>query len=74
MNRTLKDFVFRKALAWKGCHKMKKLWKSNLGKTLNIRIVKVTIETILLYGNLDNQEIARRAVTFVDNLKEGTDL
>ena len=47
---SLKDFEFRKALAWKVCHNMKKLWKSNLAKTLKIRIVKVTIKTTLLYG------------------------
>ena len=46
MNSSLKDFEFRKALAWKVCHKMKKLWKSNLAKTLKIRMFKVTIATI----------------------------
>ena len=44
MNSSLKYFEFRKALAWKACHKMKKLWESN-------QICKVTIETILLYGS-----------------------
>ena len=49
MSSSLKDFEFRKALVWKACHKMKKLRKSNLAKTLKIRIFKVTIETIVLY-------------------------
>ena len=46
INSSFKDFVFCKAFARKACHKMKKLWISNLAKTLKIRIVKVTIETI----------------------------
>ena len=45
----IKDFVFRRALDWRARHKMKKLWKSNLAKKLKMTIVKVTIETILLY-------------------------
>ena len=40
-----------KALASKTCNKIKKLWKSNLAKTLKIKISNVTIETILLYGS-----------------------
>ena len=51
MNSSLNGFEFRKAIAWKVCHKMKKPWKSNIAKTLKIIIIKVTIETILLYGN-----------------------
>ena len=49
MNISLKDFEFHKALTWKACQKMKKLYKSNLAITPKIRIIKVTIETISLY-------------------------
>ena len=51
MNSSLKDFEFRKVLALKAYHKIIKCWKSNLANTLNIRIGKVTIETILIYGS-----------------------
>ena len=51
MSSSFKDFEFRKPLDWKACHKMKKLWKSNLAKTLEIKMFKITIETILLYGS-----------------------
>ena len=48
MNNSLQDFEFRKALARRACHKTKKLWKSDIVKTMKIRIVKITIETMLL--------------------------
>ena len=51
MSSSLMDLEFHKALAWKASHKMKKLWKSNLAKTPKIRMLKVTIETNLLYGS-----------------------
>ena len=35
------DFTVRKAKAWASCHKMKKIWKSNIA----------TVESILLYGS-----------------------
>ena len=37
-------------MAWRVCHKIKRLWNSTLYNNLKIRIFKVTIETILLYG------------------------
>ena len=46
-----KDFNIRKALAWTACNNMEKIWKSNLSRTLKIRIFRVTIEPILLYGS-----------------------
>lgn len=44
------DFLVRKAKAWAACHKMKKIWKSNLRKDLKIRLFQATVESILLYG------------------------
>ena len=45
------DFYIRKAMAWRAYHKIKRLWNSTLDNNLKIRISKVTIETLLLYGS-----------------------
>ena len=45
------DFIVRKAKAWAACHKMKKIWKSDLRRTLKIRLFQATVESILLYGS-----------------------
>lgn len=46
-----KDFNTRKGMAWSACNKMDKIWKSNLNRTIKIRLFRVTIEPILLYGS-----------------------
>ena len=46
-----KDFNIRKGMAWSACNKMENIWKSNLTRDLKIRIFRVTIEPILLYGS-----------------------
>ena len=48
MASSIKDFEVMKAIAWKACHKLKKIWKSTM---LKIRIFRATIEIILLYGS-----------------------
>ena len=48
---TEKDLRIRKAKAWAACHKLKKIWKSNLRKGLKIRLFVATVESILLYGS-----------------------
>ncbi|MCP4494507.1 MAG: reverse transcriptase family protein, partial [Gammaproteobacteria bacterium] len=45
------DFKVRKAKAWAACHKMKKIWKSDLRRDLKIRLFQATVESILLYGS-----------------------
>ena len=40
----------RKAKAWAACHKLKKMWKSDLKRSLKIRLFVSTVESILLYG------------------------
>ena len=45
------DFVVRKAKAWAACHKMKKIWKSDLRRDLKVRLFQATVESILLYGS-----------------------
>ena len=44
------DINVRKALAWQACHKLSKVWKSSLNKTIKIRLFRATVETVLLYG------------------------
>jgi hypothetical protein len=48
---TEKDLRIRKAKAWAACHKLKKIWKSNLRKGLKIRLFVATVESMLLYGS-----------------------
>ena len=48
---TERDLQVRKAKAWAACHKLKKIWKSNLRKGLKIRLFVATVESIFLYGS-----------------------
>ena len=41
----------RKALSWKSCNKLKKIWKSPLCKPLKLRSVLTLVESVLLYRN-----------------------
>ena len=51
MHSTAKDFEIRKALAWSSCHKLQKIWKSNLSRKLKIKLFLATVESVLLYGS-----------------------
>ena len=51
MESSEKDFEIRKALAWKACHKLSKIWKSHIKKKLKERLFLSTVESILLYGS-----------------------
>ena len=46
-----KDFEIRKAHAWTACHKLQKIWKSNIKKKIKERLFLATVESILLYGS-----------------------
>ena len=48
---TERDLRVRKAKAWAACHKLKKMWKSDLRRGLKIRLFVATLESILLYGS-----------------------
>ena len=50
MESTEKDINIRKALAWKACHKLTKIWKSTLKRSIKIRLFIATVEAVLLYG------------------------
>ena len=47
---TEKDFEVRKALAWTACHKLSKIWHSDIKKEIKERLFLSTIEPILMYG------------------------
>ncbi|MEE8288342.1 MAG: reverse transcriptase domain-containing protein [Nitrosomonadaceae bacterium] len=65
INSTEKDIKVRKALAWKACNKMTKIWKSKLKRNLKIRIFQATVESVLLYGC--------EAWTLTNSLEKGLD-
>ena len=48
---TEKDVNVRKALAWSACHKLRKIWSSNLKRQIKIRLFVSTVESVLLYGS-----------------------
>ena len=41
----------RKAKAWAAGHNLKKIWNSNLRRSLKVRLFTATVESILLYGS-----------------------
>ena len=44
------DIQVRKALAWKSCSALSKIWKSSLCRNIKERLFQATAESILLYG------------------------
>ena len=44
------DITVRKALAWSACHRLRKVWNSNLQKQIKKRLFLSTVESVLLYG------------------------
>ena len=51
VNKSNDEIKIRKALAWSACHKMQKVWRSTLKKSLKIRLFMTTVESVLLYGS-----------------------
>ena len=49
MQSSEKDVSIRKALAWSGCHKLRKVWTSNLSRNIKVRLFVATGESVLLY-------------------------
>lgn len=46
-----KDFKVRKALAWKACNKLNRIWQSNLPVNLKLQTFQTLVQPILLYGS-----------------------
>ena len=51
MKSSDKYFEIRKALAWSACHKMKRIWSTNLQRKIKERLFVITVESLLLYGS-----------------------
>ena len=47
---TEQDIRVRKALAWKACNKLSKIWKYTLSRDLKVKLFQATVESVLLYG------------------------
>ena len=47
---TEQDIQVRKAMVWKVCNKLTKIWKSTLSRNLKIKLFHATVESVLLYG------------------------
>ena len=46
-----KDFLTRKAQAWKACNKLHNIWQSNISRKTKLAFFRACIESILLYGS-----------------------
>jgi len=51
MESSEKDLEVRKALAWSSCHKLRKVWNSQLSRKIKLKLFIATVESILLYGS-----------------------
>jgi len=45
------DIRVRKAIAWKSCNALSKVWKSSLPRKIKERLFQATVESVLLYGS-----------------------
>ena len=50
MDNTEADIKIRKALVWKACNKLTKIWKSTLCRSIKICLFISMVESALLYG------------------------
>ena len=51
MRDSRKDFLVRRAQAFDAANKMWRVWKSDISRNLKIRLFRVTVESVLLYGS-----------------------
>ena len=51
MSSSEKNIKTRKAQAWSACHKLTKIWTSNLPNAKKISVFRATVESVLLYGS-----------------------
>jgi len=50
MSSTEADIKARKGMTWRAWNNIDQIWKSNLNRTLKIRLLISTLEAVLLYG------------------------
>ena len=46
-----KDFLTRKAQAWKACNKLHIIWQSNILRKTKLDFFRACVESIILYGS-----------------------
>ena len=51
IDNTENDVKVRKALAWKSCNKLNKVWQSSLSKSVKLRTFLALVESVFLYGS-----------------------
>ena len=59
------DIKVRKAKAWAACHKLKRIWTSNIKKSIKIRLFVATVESVLLYGS-ETWSLTKRLTKMID--------
>ena len=51
LKSSMKDFNTRRALAFKACDKLWRLWKSKCSPVVKFRVFRACVESVLLYGS-----------------------
>ena len=51
LENSAKDFEVGKALGWSACHRLRRIWKSILKRSIKERLFMASVESILLYGS-----------------------
>ena len=59
------DIKVRKAKAWAACHKLKRIWTSNIKQSIKIRLFVATVESVLLYGS-ETWSLTKRLTKMID--------
>ena len=65
IKNTEDDIKVRKVKAWAACHMLKRIWTSNIKKSIKIRLFTATVESVLLYGS-ETWTLTKRLTKMVD--------
>ena len=65
IKNTENDIKVRKAKAWAACHKLKRIWSTNIKKSIKIRLFTATVESVLLYGS-ETWTLTNRLTKMID--------
>ena len=50
LRSTEQDLRVRKAKAWAACHRLRRVWNTDLRRSIKVNLFRTTVEAILLYG------------------------
>ena len=50
LQSTEQDLRVRKAKAWAACHRLARIWNTDLRRSIKVNLFRTTVEAILLYG------------------------